>query len=296
MASAPMLPEGLALVHASLDLRAKYRVHPAGQLLHISPAMVGFHWANASAVSSDRVANLAGLILREGFDPGEANHMAILVQEVPGSSRIHDYNVSLCADHPDLAAQVNGEKMTFGSLSQSHLNQTLKNLAAGVSVGMASVEGSPGTLSVQLSAGHHPSFAEHATNGLAWELLSHEINQDTNALRTIYAACNVKTCVAMPDHEIEAMRAISSLHFASASVGAPVLFEAVQAKIAKRHRVYAEDPNFKHVYNFVVNLGAVSPCLRDLADYVGRISGDYEAGLISHPFNSRTFIQFLIVK
>ena len=207
--------------------------------------------------------------------------MAIVVQEVPGSSRIHDYNVLRCAEHAGLAAQVNGAIMSFGSLSHSHLNQSLKNLAAGLSMGMASVEVSPGTLSLQLLAERHPSFAEYATNGLAWELLSHEINQDANALRIIHAACNVKTCVAMPDHEIEAMKSISSLHFASAPVGASFSFEAAQAHIAKRHRVYAEDPNFKHVYTFVVDLGGVaSACLRDLAKYVGKISGDREAGFI----------------
>ena len=83
---------------------------------------------------------LASEILRDGFDPGEADNHAILVQESPGSRRIHDYNVTSCANQNNMTSVVDGQILCFGTLSSSHVNQLLKNLRSGLSMGVASVE------------------------------------------------------------------------------------------------------------------------------------------------------------
>ena len=64
--------------------------------------------------------------------------------------------------------------MQFGSLSHSHLNQVLKNVAGGVKYDLPSIVGPDGTLHLDLLAARDPAFAEHVRNGLLWEVLASE--------------------------------------------------------------------------------------------------------------------------
>lgn len=274
-----------ALVQASLVLRAKYRVSPG--TTRIIPSMVGFHWANRGGqpVSSDHVASLASEILQNGFDPNEADNTAILVQESPGSRRIHDYNVNSCSNQEGMLGVVDGQIIIGGSLSSSHLNQLLKNLRGGLSMGIASVEVSPGKTSMAAVQAHDKNLADYCQKGLAWEILSHEINNDEDALRIIQAACNAKNTVSLRAHEMELINAIAKLCVATAltSVEGRVPLEVIKERLVTQYRAYVEDPHFNDLFGFVNNLGgAKGPFLPDLASYFGIYGGDPKAAPINY--------------
>ena len=60
-------------------------------------------------------------------------------------------------------------------------------------------------------AAHDAILAEYCAKGLLWEVLSHEINNDEEALRIIQAACNAKNTVALSAHEMEVINAIAKV-------------------------------------------------------------------------------------
>jgi hypothetical protein len=267
--------DGRRLVQLALAFRAKYRVNDRGEKLRVMPHLIGFHWANrgGQSVNGQRCQTLLRTILKDGFDPEEANNCGILVQEKPMADTIHQWNVRACDGQELLSPLVKGQQLTFGSLSHSHLNQILKNLLCGLKLGLKDprFEDHQGCFSLDLLAEHDAEFVDHARLGLHWEVLAHAINDDPEALRTIQAACNVKNAVAMPAHEMEAINAISALCVSSASVEARLSFEYVQEKLGVELRAFADDPDFKHLFSFVINLGGgKGPFIRDLAMYTGK--------------------------
>lgn len=260
------------LVQKSLALRAKYRI---SELTRVAPIHIGFHPANRNGEppSADRCVALLNDLLGQGFDPSEANCNGVLVQEKPGSTSIHDFNVQACDGNERMIAFVGGISMTYGSLSHSHLNQVFKNILGKLPLGAAKIT-APGTGRVcpQMLAEHDAPFAAACKDGLLWDILSYKIlDEDPEGLNIIQAACNCKNAIAMIPHEMEAIACLSRLCNASSAVAENLVFQTVKDKIAETLPVMTQDPDFIHMFRFVVDLGGDgAQFIPDLRDFTAK--------------------------
>ena len=102
--------------------------------------------------------------------------------------------------------------MQFGSLSHSHLNQVLKNVSGGVKYDAPSIVGPDGTVHLDLLAARDPAFAEHVENGLLWEVLAWEMeDEEPDACTVVQAALNSKNDTYLVMHEMQALSHLSRL-------------------------------------------------------------------------------------
>ena len=102
--------------------------------------------------------------------------------------------------------------MQFGSLSHSHLNQVLKNVSGGVKYDAPSIVKPDGTVHLDLLAARDPAFAEHVENGLLWEVLAWEMeDEEPDACTVVQAAMNSKNNTYLVMHEMQALSHLSRL-------------------------------------------------------------------------------------
>ena len=102
--------------------------------------------------------------------------------------------------------------MQFGSLSHSHLNQVLKNVSGGVKYDAPSIVKPDGTVHLDLLAARDPAFAEHVENGLLWEVLAWQMeDEEPDACTVVQAALNSKNDTYLVMHEMQALSHLSRL-------------------------------------------------------------------------------------
>lgn len=265
--------KNLALVQQALALRAKYRINEVPT--RVAPIHVGFHPANRNGEppSAERCVALLGDILGQGFDPSEADCNGVLVQEKPGRTTIQEFNARACDGNEKLAAMVDGISVTYGSLSHSHLNQLFKNVLAKLPLGVdrITVVGT-GKVDVNLLEEHDPLFAKYCKEGLLWDILSYKIlDEEPEGLNIIQAACNCKNTMAMIPHEMEAIASLSRLCKPSSAVAEKLSFQMAKEKIALTLPAMTDEPEFLHMFRFVVDLGGDSAhFIPDLRDFTAR--------------------------
>ena len=82
-----------SLVQQAAALKVKYRAFT--EPVRVPPSLIGFHPANRSGEppNGDRCRKLFDSIYKGGFDDNEADCGGVLVQEKPGGTAYHDYNV-----------------------------------------------------------------------------------------------------------------------------------------------------------------------------------------------------------
>ena len=265
--------KGMALVQQALCLRAKYRVNES--LTRVSPIHIGFRPANRNGEppSAERCVALLSDILGQGFDPSEADCNGVLVQEKPGCTVVQDFNARACDGNEKLAAMVDGIVVAYGSLSHSHLNQLFKNILAKLPLGVVSITNSTtGKVDIKLLEERDQMFAKYCKDGLVWDILSHKIiDEEPEGLNIIQAACNCKNAIAMIPHEMEAIASLSRLCKASTAVAENVCFKMAKAKVALTLPTMADEPEFLHMFRFVVDLGGdAAPFVPDLRDFTAR--------------------------
>ena len=102
--------------------------------------------------------------------------------------------------------------MQFGSLSHSHLSQVLKNVLGGVNHDAPSIVKPDGTVHLDLLAARDPAFAEHVENGLLWEVLAWQMeDEEPDACTVVQAALNSKNDTYLVMHEMQALSHLSRL-------------------------------------------------------------------------------------
>ena len=113
---------------------------------------------------------------------------------------------------PLFAPAVAGGGLQFGSLSHSHLNQVLKNISGGVKYNAPSIVGPDGTIALNLLATRDHAFAEHVQNGLLWDVLAWEMeDEEPDACTVVQAAMNSKNNTYLVMHEMQALSHLSRL-------------------------------------------------------------------------------------
>ena len=262
----------LSLVQRALAYRAKHRISDTP--VRVAPQHIGFHPRNRSGqgVSAERCTALLKRILKDGFSPSLADCDGVLVQEKPGKTQIHDYNMRICADEPSLAALVMGQTLTHGSVAHSHLNQLFKNALSAVAVGIPEIEDPQGGISMTLLARVDPNFASYCSTGLLWEILAPSVNDDGDALDVIQAAANAQNNAGMTAHEVEAILRISELCVRSATKQHQISYDGVQAAVAATLPEMAGHPDFVELFKFVINLGGGNAQFcSDLSKFVSKV-------------------------
>ena len=152
------------------------------------------------------------MIFKAGFDSHEANTNGVVVAQRPGSTSISDFNKKAAEGDALFAPAVAGGVMQFGSLSHSHLNQVLKNVSGGVKYDAPSIVGPDGTVHLDSLAARDPAFAEHVENGLLWEVLAWEMeDEEPDACTVVQAALNSKNDTYLVMHEMQALSHLSKL-------------------------------------------------------------------------------------
>jgi hypothetical protein len=171
-----------------------------------------------------------------------------------------------------MAPLVKGQLLGFGSLTHSHLQQILKNTNCELLLGVEEICDRDGMVSLALLEKHDPMFALYARQGLMWSVLSSAINDDPEALDVIQAAANCKNSMAMVPHEMECIAKVSALCSKSSAVAELMCFETVRDQLAATLKGMAYDPDFQHLFAFVVNLGGdKGPFLKDLRFFAAKM-------------------------
>ena len=100
----------------------------------------------------------------------------------------------------------------MGVLSHSHLNQVRKNVAGGVKYDLPSIVGPDGTVHLDLLAARDPAFADHVRNGLLWEVLAWQMeDEEPDACTVVQAALNSKNGTYLVMHAMQALSHLSRL-------------------------------------------------------------------------------------
>jgi hypothetical protein len=137
---------------------------------------------------------------------------------------------------------------------------------------VAKIENRNGVADLSMLEEIDPTFAKYCRDGLTWDVLSHKImDEDPEGLVIIQAACNVKNVIAMIPHEMEAVALLSRMCTKSAAVVASVSFASAKEKVALTLPCMSEDPDFLHLFRFVIDLGGdAAPFIPDLREFTAR--------------------------
>ena len=146
--------------------------------------------------------------------------------------------------------------MQFGSLSHSHLNQVLKNVSGGVKYDAPSIVGPDGTVHLDLLAARDPAFAEHVENGLLWEVLAWQMeDEEPDACTVVQAAMNSKNNTYLVMHEMQALSHLSKLCKRSSEVAEELEYKVLRERVRSTLPEFAEQPDFVGLFRFVVDMG-----------------------------------------
>lgn len=268
------------LIQQMYKLRDEYRIATE----RIPPQLVGFHPLNRNGEppSGERCLKLTAEIFKRGFDPNEADCNGIVIMEPKDTSVFHDFNVKACDGDDKLAAILAGSRIMYGSLSHSHLNQLLKNIAAGCPLnipGMCRPENG-GKACVDLLSKSDPNFATYCQKGLRWDILDARImTERPDALNIIQAACNIKNSICLQTHETEALSGLSKLIHDAQQKKQELPWEGTREKMMLTMPTIAADPDFVSIFRFALELGGESAAfLPDLREFTSKFV-DGQAGV-----------------
>jgi hypothetical protein len=115
-------------------------------------------------------------------------------------------------------------------------------------------------------------FAQYCKDGLLWDVLSYKIQvEEPDGLNVIQAALNSKNAIVLTQHECEAVASLSRLCKASSAVAGTLSFKSAKEQLAFTLPGMTEDPDFVHMFRFVVDLGGDNSCfIPDLMEFTGK--------------------------
>ncbi len=236
--------------------RTKYQV--ANSPHRIAPQLVGVHPLNRDGigVNGARCDELASKFAELGFDRAEADHDGVVVQEKPDCDEIWAFNHRIC-EGDDLLANVTEERIAFGTLAHSHVNQVLRNVIGGAASTSKKLTSEDGRLCLAMVERASPPFAQACREGLQWEILSWRmLEEEPRAACTIQAASNIKGGLMMVEHEMQALARLSRVCSEEMRVSHQVSCRGAQERMRRSMPQFADGPEFKHLLAFVLDLGA----------------------------------------
>ena len=195
--------------------RVKYRLKDAAghdlPLINIAPHLVAWHRKNRRGMfpNADRCQQLLHSYCGD-WDPDEADHQSVAVQNKPGSTAMDDHNRKFRLSDERFAKCE--QRAEVAAASHSHLNVMLHNVRGGAKVTwkvllpLCNNE----RVSLDLVMAKDKEMGDHAQRGLKWEILDHKMEEEEpNAFLIIQAALNKKNSAAMVSHEMEHLNGLA---------------------------------------------------------------------------------------
>ena len=259
--------------------RVKYGTKDAhGKLLkrRLPPHMVGPHVQNRDGLklNADRCEELLIEFLGK-FDPDEADHDCIAIEEKPGLQRFLQHYRAMC-DGDDRFARSTLERLDYGSLGHTHVNQTLKNVEGGGRVTRPEalkVATPNGILDVCLVRLVDADLAQHSVQGCLWEILPYQIeDEEPDAPLKIQSVYNRKHLAGMSEHAFQHVIRLTRILHKEQSVNNQVSFEACKLRLKHEGMGHlAQSPDFKGFFAFALEIGpADGVYMMDLSRFIER--------------------------
>ena len=277
-----LCPAGMAdektkqIIKQSIAYRARFRVESKKSVV---PFQVVPHPQNRGGdpVKSLRTQQIIYDIMRDGYDPVDANSNAVLVEVKPaaagGSSGVMQthFETNVAVD-PDMAMVGKlGEKAMYGSLSHSHLNCSFRNILGkkkgcecpetrdGGGTAKCVCKVSPllddqGNYDVEKVGAHDAEWGRQCEGGLEWEVLSWKMDEEEpEAALIISIALNKKNETAMKTGHLEILTTLVGL--CKPDPQGCVRFEPVRDKLIDLYGSEIDHPDFLHLFKVVCDAG-----------------------------------------
>jgi len=298
MASSSSGALSAGVIREAMAYRVKYRVSGGKQKLPLR--LLGVHQMNRGGVypMSETVQTLGRNILVSGFSKEEANHHGVVVEEAPAGTfmanpwhpgrqyeNLSEYNKRETSAVAGLeSCFVAGAHLLYGALSHNHLLLALLSLSnqaawpitsdlPAAERELAALQDRNGRWDFAAVAARDPALAETIQDGLEVEVLSWKMVQEVpQAASLISQALNKGHQLALQTTEITALAVLSgAISMLESAVADSVAFETAQAKVRSQLDSFVDDPDFVHLFEFVVNMGAHrSPFIPQLLDFAAK--------------------------
>ncbi|CAE7482170.1 unnamed protein product [Symbiodinium pilosum] len=175
--------------------------------MRIPPMAVGVHPQNrdGAALVTQDVHELLESIVQVGFTPSRVNAIGIEV----ASEGEREFNKQLVMSAGSQLGQMDSEALKALSLSGSHTNWALRLVASG-SPHASDIISVNGHVSFELVEKRDKCLADHAREGLTWQIIASEVGRRfPELLQMVQASCNAT--LQKTESELQLLRRVCSL-------------------------------------------------------------------------------------
>ena len=175
--------------------------------MRIPPMAVGVHPQNrdGAALVTQDVHELLESIVQVGFTPSRVNAIGIEV----ASEGEREFNKQLVMSAGSQLGQMDSEALKALSLSGSHANWALRLVASG-SPHASDIISVNGHVSFELVEKRDKCLADHAREGLTWQIIASEVGRRfPELLQMVLASCNAT--LQKTESELQLLRRVCSL-------------------------------------------------------------------------------------
>jgi hypothetical protein len=273
--------DAIGVIRKAMALRVKYRINDAlsKNPRRIQTTQLGVHHVNRGGVypQFDVVRGLGDNLLNWGFCQEEADHLGVCVQEIPITERApavagaQPYETFTCYNRrQSLGSHLkncfkDGEQISYGTLSHSHLMLVLRSIAGGARWDLQYADGTPkcctagGDLDIDAVALKDAAFANYCWIGLKMEILSWKIMvEEPDGARLISQALNkgYDACLQTTEMTALAVMSLDITNAMSSDSAQALAFSTVKTRLRHELDFIVDEPPFVELYEFVISLGA----------------------------------------
>ena len=287
-----MADDTTKIIKRSIAYRARFRVESKKV---VAPFQIVPHPQNRGGdpVKSLRTKQIIYDIMKDGYDPIDANSNGVLVEEkflvAGGSKRVmqDDFEKKTVVD-PDMAwVNILCQPANYGSLSHSHLNCSFRNIlgnkkgceCSGTRGGGAeeakcdckfsTLLDEKGNYNLEKVRAHDGEWGSQCEGGLEWEILSWRMDEEEpEAALVISIALNKKNETAMKTGHLEILSTLVGLCKPDPQGCVP--FEPVRDKLIDLYGAEIDHPDFLHLFKLVCDAGGEGSIhMKDLFSFTG---------------------------
>ena len=164
----------------------------------IEPSFIGIHGMNRDGhgIAWKDAERLLQAILDVGFDAGSVIQPTCS-ERMPGDNESHVFNERISQESRGRVPSISDQHLKYLSLSCSHLNTTLRMIAAGAKCSEELSCSENGSISMHKVEKKDPTYASYARSGLRWNVISHHVMSKWPELaQLVQAALNTGSAVA----------------------------------------------------------------------------------------------------
>lgn len=177
----------------------------------IEPSFIGIHGMNRDGhgIAWKDAERLLQAILDVGFDAGSVIQPTCS-ERMPGDNESHVFNERISQESRGRVPSISDQHLKYLSLSCSHLNTTLRMIAAGAKCSEELSCSENGSISMHKVEKKDPTYASYARSGLRWNVISHHVMSKWPELaQLVQAALNTGSAVAKEEHEMQILLRIA---------------------------------------------------------------------------------------